>query len=104
MSGSTPTSALTRRRRRRRARQVDGMAPAHARALYAAGLVSPELVGLADEQAVADALAAGAPRRAPPKGAKGCALRGVVCGLRACSCLGVRAPRRAAGLCEGAVR
>jgi hypothetical protein len=46
------------------------MQPSHARALHAAGLTSPDLIGRADEQAVAEALAA-AMRTARPAGRKG---------------------------------
>jgi hypothetical protein len=50
------------------------MQPSQARALFAAGFTTVELVGLADEQQVVEALAAGLARRrtAAPKGkAKG---------------------------------
>jgi len=48
--------------------QVDGMQPSHARALHAAGLTSAELIGLAEEQQVAEAVAAGMTRGRPVKG------------------------------------
>jgi hypothetical protein len=44
------------------------MQPPHARALHAAGLCTAEALGVADEQQVAEALAAGLPRAAAPKG------------------------------------
>lgn len=50
--------------------QIDGMQPAHARALHAAGFGSADLLADAAEGAVADALAAGI-AAARKRGAKG---------------------------------
>jgi hypothetical protein len=56
--------------------QVEGMHPAYARALHAAGLTSPELLGMAEEQAVADALAAALARGQGGKPKAGAAGKG----------------------------
>jgi hypothetical protein len=70
------------------------MQPAQARALHAAGLTSPELVGMAEESAVAEAMAAAlaAPRaRQQAAGGKGAAAKGCVAGAqrRRGACAGV---------------
>jgi hypothetical protein len=77
------------------------MHPAYARALHSAGLTSPELVGLADEQTVAEALAAAMARAALAKpkpgtpAAKGCVACGEGHALMECS-TGHGAPTAAA--------